>query len=209
VIKERLSREERRNAILDAAAEVFGTKGFEATRMEDVARVASIAKGLLYKHFPSKDALFEALVDRQGRAYVAELRGVLLAADPAGNPMEATRRGLALWLRQVSGDPDTFQLSDPGSHDAYEQLRERMRSVIVDAVRAVEPGADANDAVLIAAAVQGAAEAVALVWSKRREDISEEQALDVLTAFCWGGLSFLREQVPTAVGQQNRDPGAA
>src|SRR5947208_15913626 len=122
----RLSREERRNAILDAAAEVFGAKGFEATRMDDVAKTAGIAKGLLYKHFPSKDALFEALVDRQGRAYVAELRGVLQSTDPAGNPMEATRRGLGLWLRQVSGDPATFQLKDPGSHGAYDELRKRM-----------------------------------------------------------------------------------
>src|SRR5207244_3328368 len=118
------------------------TRGFEATRMEDVAKAAGIAKGLLYKHFPSKDALFEALVDRQGRAYVAELRGVLSAADVAGNPIEATRRGLALWLRQVSGDPATFQLSDPGSHDAYDQLRARMRSVIADAIHAAEPDGD-------------------------------------------------------------------
>src|SRR2546423_13061472 len=162
--KERLSREARRNAILDGAAEVFGTKGFEATRMDDVAKAAGIAKGLLYKHFPSKDALFEALVDRQGRAYVAELRGVLLAADVAGNPMEATRRGLALWLRQVSGDPATFQLTDPGSHGAYEELRQRMRSVIAEAIHAAEPSSDPRDEELIAAAVQGAAEAGAPRW---------------------------------------------
>ena len=191
----RLSREERRNAILDAAAEVFGAKGFEATRMEDVAKAAGIAKGLLYKHCASKDALFEALVDRQGRAYVAELRGVLSAADVTGDPMEATRRGLALWLRQVSGDPATFQLTDPGAHGGYDQLRERMRSVIAEAIHAAEPDGDPRAEQLIAAAVQGAAEAVAHVWSARRDEISEDEALDVLTAFCWGGLSLLQSQL--------------
>ena len=96
---ERMSREERRNAILDAATEVFAAKGFEATRMDDVARAASIAKGLLYKHFSSKDALFEALVDRQGRAYAAELRGVLQSADAAtSTSVRPSPSGAAAWM---------------------------------------------------------------------------------------------------------------
>src|SRR2546423_15506767 len=110
--KERLSREARRNAILDGAAEVFGAKGFEATRMDDVAKAAGIAKGLLYKHFDSKDALFEALVDRQGREYAAELRGALRAADVASKPFDAMRSGLSLWLRTVDDDRATFNFSD-------------------------------------------------------------------------------------------------
>jgi AcrR family transcriptional regulator len=191
-----LSREERRNAILDAATRVFATKGFEATRMDDVARAAGIAKGLLYKHFKSKDALFEALVDRQGRAYAAELRGVLQSVDAAANPVEATRRGLALWLQQVSGDRATFQPSDPGAHSAYEQLRQRMRAVIAEAVQAAAPEVPAANVELIAAAVQGAAEAVAMVWGARREEVDEADALDILTTFCWGGLSLLAENVP-------------
>ena len=92
--KERLSREARRNLILDAATEVFGRQGFEATRMDDVAKAAGVAKGLVYKHFPSKDALFEALVDRQGRVWAAQLRGALSTSDLSGDPFEAMRRGL-------------------------------------------------------------------------------------------------------------------
>src|SRR2546423_14589038 len=111
--KERLSREARRNAILDGAAEVFGAKGFEATRMDDVAKAAGVAKGLVYKHFSSKDALFEALVDRQGRDYAEQLRGALSTTDLAGQPYEALRRGLALWLRNVGDDQATFNVTDP------------------------------------------------------------------------------------------------
>ncbi len=102
---ERLSRQDRREAILDAAGRVFGATGFDATRMDDVAQAAGVAKGLVYKHFASKDALFEALIDRQGRLYVAELRRLLGAADVAGSPSEATRRGLALWMQQFASDP--------------------------------------------------------------------------------------------------------
>jgi AcrR family transcriptional regulator len=195
VASERLSREERREAILDAAGEVFTTKGFDATRMEDVARVAGIAKGLLYKHFASKDALFDALVDRQGNRYVAEIRAILGAADVSASPEEATRRGLALWLRQFSSDRATFQLTDPGSHRAYDRLRDQMRGVIADGIRAVDPTIDPGDEWLAAAAVQGAAEAVALAWRSRRGQITEVQANDVLSVFCWGGLIALQRAV--------------
>jgi AcrR family transcriptional regulator len=191
---ERLSRQDRREAILDAAGEVFGTKGFDATRMDDVAGAAGIAKGLLYKHFDSKDALFEALIDRQGQVYVSELRRLLGETDVAKSPLAATRQGLALWLRQFSSDPGTFQLSDPGSHRAYDRLRDRMRAVIAEAIHAVEPAIDPGDEWLSAAAVQGAAEAVALAWRSRRDDITEQQANEVLGVFCWGGLTSLQQR---------------
>lgn len=195
---ERLSRADRRETILDAAAEVFGEKGFEATRMEDVARAADIAKGLLYKHFASKDALFEALVDRRGAVYVVELRRLLAATNVTDSPLEATREGLTLWLRQFSSDPGTFQLTDPGSHRAYDRLRDRMRAVIADAIRTAVPTIDPGDAWLVAASVQGAAEAVAVAWRGRRDEISEQQARDVLSTFCWGGLALMQERVAPA-----------
>lgn len=48
--------------LLDAALEVFAEKGFAAARMEDIAAQAGAAKGTLYLYFPSKEAVFEALV---------------------------------------------------------------------------------------------------------------------------------------------------
>ena len=48
--------------LLDAALAVFADKGFTAARMEDIAARAGAAKGTLYLYFPSKEAVFEALV---------------------------------------------------------------------------------------------------------------------------------------------------
>ena len=48
--------------LLDAALAVFAEKGFAAARMEDIAARAGAAKGTLYLYFPSKEAVFEALV---------------------------------------------------------------------------------------------------------------------------------------------------
>lgn len=55
-------REARRAAILAAALDQFVTRGFGASRLEDVARAAGVAKGTLYLYFPHKQALFEAIV---------------------------------------------------------------------------------------------------------------------------------------------------
>ena len=40
-----------REAILDAALECFSKRGFDATRVEDIARLAGVAKGSVYTHF--------------------------------------------------------------------------------------------------------------------------------------------------------------
>jgi AcrR family transcriptional regulator len=48
--------------ILEAALEEFAARGFAGARMAEVARRAGIAKGLIYHYFPSKTALFEAVV---------------------------------------------------------------------------------------------------------------------------------------------------
>ena len=189
----RLSAPARREAILDAAAEVFGRLGFDGTRMEDVAKAAGIAKGLLYKHFPSKDALFEALLDRQGAAFTERLRATLADVDLREAPEEGLRRGMALWLRQVETGPNEFNFADPGSHDAYDALRERIRAAIVEALRSAAPDVDVSVLRLVAAGVQGAAEAVGTAWRDRPDGISEEEALTVLTTFTWGALSRLGE----------------
>lgn len=59
----RLRRKEARPAeLLAAALDCFAEKGFAATRMDDIARRAGVAKGTFYLYFPSKEAVFEALV---------------------------------------------------------------------------------------------------------------------------------------------------
>ena len=189
--KPRLTREARRETILDAATDVFGRLGFEATRMEDVAKAAGIAKGLLYQHFSSKDALFQALIDRQGRAYAAELRGALAGSDLDADPRGTLREGLAFWLGKVGDQAATFNVTDPGVHDAYDSLRDSLREVIADAVRRSQPWVPEPYPRLVAALIQGAAESLGLVWRAEPAAVGADEALGLLTAFCWGGLTEL------------------
>src|SRR5216684_4149565 len=67
---------ERRAAIVEAALEEFIARGFTATRLDDVARRAGVAKGTIYLHFRDKESLFQELV----RAMLSPLVGTIEAA---------------------------------------------------------------------------------------------------------------------------------
>jgi TetR/AcrR family transcriptional regulator, transcriptional repressor of aconitase len=56
--KIRLSAEERKAAIVRAALPLFARKGYAETTTKDLARAAGVSEPLLYRHFPSKEALY-------------------------------------------------------------------------------------------------------------------------------------------------------
>ena len=68
----------RRAAILKAALDEFCEKGFAATRVEDVAARAGVAKGTIYLNFKDKQALFEELTRSTLGAHIARLEAVRL-----------------------------------------------------------------------------------------------------------------------------------
>src|SRR6202142_508819 len=80
-----------RERVLEAAAEIFAAGGAQAS-LEAVARRAEVGIGTLYRHFPTREALFEAVYRREVE-HLADLAQQLKADDVA--PTEALRR----WLR--------------------------------------------------------------------------------------------------------------
>jgi AcrR family transcriptional regulator len=58
----RLSSDERREAIIEAVKAVFAQKGFERTTSRDLAKAARVSEALLYKYFPTKLSLYEAML---------------------------------------------------------------------------------------------------------------------------------------------------
>jgi AcrR family transcriptional regulator len=63
-------------ALIDAGAELFAEKGYEATTMTEIASRAGAAIGSLYQFFPSKEALAEALFDRFAERWAASFAQV-------------------------------------------------------------------------------------------------------------------------------------
>ena len=61
--KERLT-DRKRAAVVEAAIDEFSKNGFEQTSMDRIAEAARVSKRTVYNHFPSKDELFRAIIDR-------------------------------------------------------------------------------------------------------------------------------------------------
>ena len=60
-------------AILKAGRLLFGERGFAATTIDDIAEQARVAKGAIYHHFATKEAVFAAVFDQVSRALVQEI----------------------------------------------------------------------------------------------------------------------------------------
>jgi AcrR family transcriptional regulator len=82
---------ERRQAIIEAAMDEFIARGYAATRLDDVARCAGVAKGTIYLHFTDKEALFQELI----RTALVPLIDRLAVAPPSGGTVRAAIEGFA------------------------------------------------------------------------------------------------------------------
>jgi AcrR family transcriptional regulator len=77
----RADAERNRRRVLEVAREVFATEGLDAP-IAVIAERAGLGVGTLYRHFPTKEALFEAIIVDRMEALVADARSRLKAADP-------------------------------------------------------------------------------------------------------------------------------
>ena len=135
-----------RERVLTAAQAVFAERGHEA-QMDDVARRAGVGVGTVYRHFPTKETLIEALaVDRFERILAAG-KAALDVADPweavtgallAGAELTASDRSFTEIVGEVTGP---LTLPEPLEAELFATYGELMR-------RAQEAGALRRDLVL-------------------------------------------------------------
>jgi AcrR family transcriptional regulator len=93
-------RTERREAILAAALEEFAARGFAATRLDDVARRAGVAKGTIYLYFRDKESLFQELV----RTMLSPLVGAIEAMPKVDVPVRVVAETFVdLFVREIYG----------------------------------------------------------------------------------------------------------
>jgi len=78
--KMKLAGAERRQLILDAAMKMFSRNGFRGTTVRQLARQAGISEAMIYHHFPSKEALYDAMLEMR----IEENRNILFPIDAAG-----------------------------------------------------------------------------------------------------------------------------
>ena len=120
-------------ALLQAAGDVFGEKGYEAATMTEIAASAGAAIGSLYRFFPTKEALADALVARYGESLLdafadIEARAAALSPDGLAEALIGVTqslqpsRSVAIALAEMSRD---------------EQRRSTLRGAVRAAIAAI------------------------------------------------------------------------
>ncbi|MEO3885343.1 TetR/AcrR family transcriptional regulator [Nonomuraea sp. B5E05] len=160
----KVDKTERRQQILAAAVRMFARKGFAATRIDDVAAEAGIAKGSVYLYFDSRDALLKAAFE----AHAARVAALLTAAGSDGDPLDPLDRlerliGATLTMLVADADLARVQLdvwntpSDMAGLDMaglYRDYRTTVARLLREA--AIRPGLDPDHvAAVIVGAVEG------------------------------------------------------
>lgn len=97
-----------RAAILEAAEELFVSKGFAATSMSDIAKKADVTKSLIHHHFGSKEDLWSE-VKRQRISHFAELQTQLVASEGGGASVLA--KSVENYFRFVQENPQWVRLN--------------------------------------------------------------------------------------------------
>ena len=123
-----------RGRVIDAARKTFATDGLDA-QMEEIARRAGVGVGTVYRHFPTKEALLEALwADKMAR--IVELTNAALQnPDPWGGVVEMFERGTSMqaedlgWCEAVGARPGGLnsQTAPPELLEATTELLDRAK----------------------------------------------------------------------------------
>lgn len=149
---------ERKQQLLDRAAELFAERGYSETRVIDIVRAAGVAKGLFYWYFDNKEALFEELAES---IRLRLRRQQALVLDPDDAPLRNLRRGVEVSVHFMAEHAHFFSLLEVEGRNFTDVLRRGTDQHIGDTVVLIRAGqADgsirAEDPSLLALGVVGA-----------------------------------------------------
>jgi AcrR family transcriptional regulator len=137
-----LGPERRRPQVLDAALELFLEHGYEGTSMQAVADQAEVTKPVVYACYPSKDALFRALLEREETRILGEIQAAFEGAE-LSDPERTLIEGYTGFLRAVASSPDVYRLiflGEGGGNAAVGRRIQRGREAQIDALTVLARG---------------------------------------------------------------------
>ena len=198
--RRRLTAEERRTAILDAALSAFSKKGYHATSIDDIAGEAGVSKALIYEHFASKQELYANLIARNARELTQRVAAALVDVELESG-MVRLASGLDAFFVFVEERRDAWRMlfhevTDIETAAVVGRMIEQV-TVEVTGLIALDPGAqgleesDDDPALrLLAEMLVGGVQSMANWWTEHPE-VSRSQMVDIAMGFAWLGLERL------------------
>jgi AcrR family transcriptional regulator len=124
--------DQKRDQILQSAAKIFATEGFDRASMAQLAKECGISKANIYHYYDSKDAILFDILD----SYLSGLRDLILATDVEGlSPEDRLRRVIRDVLRAYQGSDYEHQVQLNALSALPEDQQDRMRAYQRDMVR--------------------------------------------------------------------------
>ena len=198
VSRKRLSREERRARILEAAARVFADRGYDGATLDEIAEAAEISKPVIYDHFESKKDLHVSLIDIHSRDLVEFMTARVIKETDPGRQLAAGFDGL---LEFVERDPYAWRLlfrepaaGDPDVIEAFTRSQGRTSAAIA-ALVAAQPIPEFDDDPLdherryavMGEIIKHAGAALVGWWYENRDVKREELVAMAMNALFVGG----------------------
>jgi AcrR family transcriptional regulator len=140
--RRRLPVAERREVIVDAAGRLFGERGYDGTRLDDIAAAAGVTKPILYRHFESKRDLYLALLARHRE----DLPSFTDAMPAEGSDRERLLAVLEVWLDYVEAHSYAWKMlfrdtgGGPEVHAFRQEVQARARDVLAGTIGALGGG---------------------------------------------------------------------
>jgi AcrR family transcriptional regulator len=197
--RRRLSAEQRRESILEAANLVFGQRGYDTVRIDDVAAAAGISKALIYEHFRSKHELYSELMNMAALEMLDRI--VSAGSQPNAEGVRRLEVGAAAGFSFVTEKPEAFQMfvrdvTDPEVAQQQAALRRGAVAAMVGLMEMEPPetraGLERRNLEQIAEMVVGGFYALGDWWLRNRDaDVSE--LISMMINFMWLGLGRMQE----------------
>jgi AcrR family transcriptional regulator len=195
-----MGRAARRAQLLQSARTVFVSQGYHATSMDDVADSAGVSKPVLYQHFSSKLALYQALLDESATEMVRRVEQAIAVSE---DNAERVEKAVAAYFAFVADEDQAFRLifesdlrGEPEIAAAVDRATEACIAAISDTITA-DTGTDQASARLLAAGLVGLSQVGARYWLDQSESISQQRAVALLSTLAWRGIShFPRHDAP-------------
>lgn len=188
-VRRRLPVAERRELIVEAAGRLFGERGYDGTRLDDIAAAAGVTKPILYRHFDSKRELYLALLAR----HRDDLPSFLDAIPEVGSPQERLRVVVEVWLTYVEEHAYAWRMlfRDTGGGPEIDAFRAgvqaRARDVLVSMLRRLGGGGIPDGELEPLAELLRSGMASLVLWWLDNPGVPRTALVDGMTRV-WAGL---------------------
>ncbi|MDT5300735.1 MAG: hypothetical protein QOG79_3977 [Mycobacterium sp.] len=125
-----------RARVLEVAYDAFAAEGLSVP-IDEIARRAGVGAGTVYRHFPTKDDLFRAVIDDRINGIVEDGRGVLASGDP-GEALFTFLRAVVLWGATDRGLAEALAGVGIKIEDAVPDLEEAFLGLLGELLRAAQ-----------------------------------------------------------------------